>query len=87
MLLAPSGFLGRLEQPALRFLKARIATQIRFGEVGDDEAIALLHRQLLSHRDRRIEARGFAAASPSAYLSVPLQLSPPGSARLFSIRQ
>jgi len=59
VLLASFDFLARIEQPALRFLKERIAAQFRFREVGDDEAIAVLHNQLLSRRDRRIEARGF----------------------------
>jgi hypothetical protein len=59
VLLVRVDFLALLERPALRFLKERIATQFRFEEVGDDEAIAILHNQLLSQRDRRIEARGF----------------------------
>jgi hypothetical protein len=59
VLLAPLDFLVRLKRPALQFLKERIAVQFRFQEVGDDEAIAVLHNQLLSRRDRRIEARGF----------------------------
>ncbi len=59
VLLAPLHFLARLERPSLQFLKERIATQFRFQEVGDDEAIAALHNQLLTQRDRRGEARGF----------------------------
>ena len=59
MLLTPIDFLARLEGPALRFLNERIAAQFRFDEVGDDETVAVLHNQLLSQRDRRIEARGF----------------------------
>jgi hypothetical protein len=59
VLLAPLDFVVRLERPALRFLKDRIAAQFRFQEVGDEEAIAFLHNQLLSQRNRRIEARGF----------------------------
>jgi hypothetical protein len=59
VLLAPLDFVVRLERPALHFLKDRIAAQFRFQEVGDEEAIAFLHNQLLSQRDRRIEARGF----------------------------
>ena len=59
VLLTPIDFLARLEGPALRFLNERIAAQFRFDEVGDDETVAVLHNQLLSQRDRRIEARGF----------------------------
>ena len=59
VLLAPLDFLARLERPSLRFVKQRIAAQFRFHEVGDDEAIAVLHDQLLTQRDRRVEARGF----------------------------
>jgi len=36
-----------------------MTAQIRFQEIGDDEAIAFLHNQLLSQADRRVEARGF----------------------------
>ena len=59
VLLAPLDFLARLERPALRFLNDCIVAQFRFQEVGDHEAIAFLHNQLLSQRDRRVEARGF----------------------------
>jgi hypothetical protein len=59
VLLAPLAFHDRLERPALQFLKQSIAAQFRLQEVGDDEAIAVLHDQLLAQRDRRMEARGF----------------------------
>src|SRR5205085_9265764 len=59
ILLAPADFLDRLERPALRFLNDRMAAHFRFQEIGDDEAIAFLHNQLLSQADRRVEARGF----------------------------
>jgi hypothetical protein len=59
VLLAPLDFLVRLERPALHFLKEHIAAQFRFQDVGDGEAIAFLHNQLLAQRDRRVEARGF----------------------------
>ena len=59
VLLAPVDFHARLERPALQCLKQCIAAQFRFEEVGDDEAIAVLHEQLLAQRDRRVEARGF----------------------------
>jgi len=59
VLLAPLDFLARLERPAMHFLKEHIAAQFRFQQVGDDEAIASLHNQLLAQRDRRTEARSF----------------------------
>jgi hypothetical protein len=59
VLLAPSGFLTRLERPALHFLEEHLAAQVCVHEFGDSEAIAFLHHQLLAQRDRRIEARGF----------------------------
>jgi hypothetical protein len=59
VLLAPPDFLGRLERPALDFLKERLVAHFRVEEVGDDEGISLLHNQLLGQRDRRAEARGF----------------------------
>ena len=59
VLLVALDFLARLERPAMHFLKEHIAAQFRFQEVGDDEAIASLHNQLLAQRDRRTEARSF----------------------------
>jgi hypothetical protein len=59
VLLALPDFLDRLERPALRFLNDRMAAQFRFQEIGDDEAVAFLHNQLLSQADRRVEVRGF----------------------------
>jgi hypothetical protein len=62
ILLAPVHFLARLERPALHLLKERIAAQLRFKEVGADEAVAVLHNRLLfqrDQRDRRAEARAF----------------------------
>jgi hypothetical protein len=59
VLLAPSGFLSRLERPALHFLREHLAAQVCVQEFGDSEAIAFLHNQLLAQRDRRIEARRF----------------------------
>ena len=58
VLLAPLDFLARLERPALRFLKGRLAAHFCVQEVGDDE-VSFLHNQLLTQRDRRSEARGF----------------------------
>jgi hypothetical protein len=59
VLLAPLDFVARLERPALRFLKQRLAAHFCVQEVGDDEVIPFLHNQLLTQRDRRSEARGF----------------------------
>jgi hypothetical protein len=59
VLLAQMDFQRRLEQPALQFLRDHIAARLHFQEVGDDEAIAVLHNQLLSQPDRRLQARGF----------------------------
>jgi hypothetical protein len=59
VLLAPLDFVARLERPALRFLKERVAAQICVQEVGDDEVVSFLHNQLLTQRDRRSETRGF----------------------------
>jgi hypothetical protein len=59
VLLAPLDFVARLERPALRFLKERLAAHFCVQEVGNDEVVPLLHSQLLTQRDRRSEARGF----------------------------
>jgi hypothetical protein len=59
VLLTSLDFLARLERPALHFLKEHLDAHFRVQEVGDDEAITFLHNQLLVHRDRQIEARGF----------------------------
>ena len=59
ILIASLDFRLRLEQPALHFLKEHLNAHFRVQEVGDDEAITFLHNQLLLHRDRQIEVRGF----------------------------
>jgi hypothetical protein len=59
VLLAPLDFVARLDRPALRFLKERLAAHFCVQEVGDDEVVSFLHNQLLTQRDRRSEARGF----------------------------
>ena len=59
VLLAPLDFVARLERPALRFLKQRLAAHFCVQDVGDDEVIPFLHNQLLTQRDRRSEVRGF----------------------------
>lgn len=46
LLLARSGFLTRLEEPSLQFLKERLAGQFGFHEAGRDEGIEFLRRQL-----------------------------------------
>src|SRR5690242_10045733 len=57
--LTPSEFLSRLQRPRLQFLKDGISVQFRFGELGDNEAIAFIYHQLLAERDDRVAARGF----------------------------
>jgi hypothetical protein len=46
VLLAHRGFLGRLEEPPLQFLREAVALQLRFDEIGDDEGIDFLRHQL-----------------------------------------
>jgi hypothetical protein len=57
LLLAPSGFLIRLEQPSLQFLKERLAARFEFYEVGQEEGIEFLRHQLTA-RHARGEPRG-----------------------------
>jgi hypothetical protein len=57
VLLAPPDFLARLEQPPLQFLKERLALQLRFDEIGDDEGIDFLRHQL-AVRHTQDETRG-----------------------------
>ena len=52
VLLARPGFLARLEEPALRFLKAALACQFRFDEIGEDERIDFLRHQIASRQTR-----------------------------------
>lgn len=59
VLLAALDFVARLERPALRFLKERLAAHFSVQEIGEDEVVPFLHNQLLTQRDRRSEARGF----------------------------
>jgi hypothetical protein len=51
LLLAPSGFLNRLEEPSLHFLKKRL-THFGFQEVGQDEGIDFLRYQLAARHAR-----------------------------------
>jgi len=46
VLLARRGFLARLEEPPLQFLREPLALQLRFDEIGDDEGIDFLRHQL-----------------------------------------
>ena len=56
VLLARRGFLARLEQPPLQFLKEPVALQLRFDEIGDDEGIDFLRHQL-AVRHSQVETR------------------------------
>ena len=56
VLLARPGFLARLEQPRLRFLREPLALQLRFDEIGDDEGIDFLRHQL-ALRHSQVETR------------------------------
>jgi hypothetical protein len=57
VLLARLGFLARLEEPSLRFLKEGLAARLGFQEVGQDEGIDFLRHQLAA-RHHRNEPRG-----------------------------
>jgi len=56
VLLARPGFLARLEQPPLQFLREPLALQLRFDEIGDDEGIDFLRHQL-ALRHSHVETR------------------------------
>jgi hypothetical protein len=60
LLLAPSSFLNRLEEPSLHFLKKRLTAHFGFQEVGQDEGIEFLRHQL-AVRHARGAARGIAS--------------------------
>jgi hypothetical protein len=57
VLLAHSGFLERLREPSLQFLRDGLAAQFEFQEVGQDEGIEFLRHQLAT-RHRRSESSG-----------------------------
>ena len=57
LLLAPSEFLIRLEQPSLQFLTERLAARFEFYEIGQQEGIEFLRHQL-TERHARGEPRG-----------------------------
>jgi hypothetical protein len=56
VLLAGPGFLSRLEEPALQFLRGSLAGGFRFQEVGHDESLDFLRHQV-ANRHRRGEIR------------------------------
>jgi hypothetical protein len=60
LLLAHSGFLGRLGEPSLHFLKDRLAAHFAFQEVGQDEGIEFL-RHRLTVRHAHSESHGIPA--------------------------
>jgi hypothetical protein len=62
LLLAPSSFLNRLEEPSLQLLKERLAAQFRLEEVGQDEGGEVLRHQLTArHARNERERRGIPA--------------------------
>jgi hypothetical protein len=56
LLLARRGFLARLQEPRLQFLREAVALQLRFDEIGDDEGIDFLRHQL-AVRHSQVETR------------------------------
>ena len=58
VLLARRGFLARLEQPALQFLREPLVLQLRFDEIGEDEGIEFLRHQLAVRHSQDETSRG-----------------------------
>src|SRR5580700_3209837 len=58
VLLARRGFLARLEQPSLQFLREPLVLQLRFDEIGDDEGIDFLRHQLAVRHSQEETRRG-----------------------------
>ncbi len=58
VLLARRGFLARLEEPPLQFLREAVALQLRFDEIGDDEGIDFLRHQLAVRHSQDETRRG-----------------------------
>ena len=58
VLLARRGFLARLEQPSLQFLREPLVLQLRFDEIGDDEGIDFLRHQLAVRHSQDETRRG-----------------------------
>jgi hypothetical protein len=82
VLLARRGFLARLEEPPLQFLREPLALQLRFDEIGDDEGIDFLRHQLAvrhsqeeTRRGRPILFRGLAVLGVLAAVGVGASLA------------
>ncbi|HEX4617209.1 MAG TPA: hypothetical protein VH230_14990, partial [Stellaceae bacterium] len=82
VLLARRGFLARLEQPPLQFLRERLALRLCFDEIGDDEGIDFLRHQLAvrhsqdeTHRGRPIFLRSLAGLGVLAAIGVGASLA------------
>jgi hypothetical protein len=82
VLLAGRGFLARLEQPSLQFLREPLVLQLRFDEIGDDEGIDFLRHQLAvrhsqdeTRHGRPILFRGLAVLGVLAALGVGASLA------------
>ena len=58
VLLARRGFLARLHEPPLQFLREAVALQLRFDEIGDDEGIDFLRHQLAVRHSQDETRRG-----------------------------
>jgi hypothetical protein len=58
VLLARRGFLARLDEPPLPFLREAVALQLRFDEIGDDEGIDFLRHQLAVRHSQDETRRG-----------------------------
>jgi hypothetical protein len=58
VLLARRGFLARLEEPPLQFLREPLALQLRFDDIGDDEGIDFLRHQLAIRHSQEETRRG-----------------------------
>ena len=56
VLLARRGFLARMQEPPLQFLREAVALQLLFDEIGDDEGIDFLRHQL-AVRHSQVETR------------------------------
>ncbi len=86
VLLARTGFLRRLEEPSLQFLKALIAARLSFEEIGQDEGIEFLRHQL-ALRHRHTERSGNPASALRRVLVVIGALSAAGITGLFVLQK
>jgi hypothetical protein len=82
VLLARQGFLARLEEPSLQFLREPPALRLRFDVIGDDEGIDFLRHQLAvrhsqdeTRRGRPILSRSLAVLGVLAALGVGASLA------------